>query len=248
MGLYVIAEAGSCHEGELARAERLCHAAANAGANAVKFQYWSSPLLMRLRRNVSSQVAYDEGSIKAEWLPAIKMACQARKIDFLCTVYLEPDIGTLAPYVDGWKVSSFEAMDTALIQAIPRGKPLYISTGMCSDLEVDKIKKIRSCTLLHCVSAYPVPFTECGLARIRDGYSDHTKILYTGGLAVARGARVIEVHFMLEDTGKKCPDYCVSLDCQSLKWYIRHAKDVAIIMENKPTAREDAMKAHRVKG
>ena len=81
---------------------------------------------------------------------------------------------------------------------------------------------------LHCVSAYPCPLEEAGLRWIADsdvdGYSDHTRLPLTGALAVAAGARILEVHFRLEDTKPECPDYVVALDPRELGEYVEGAR------------------------
>jgi sialic acid synthase SpsE len=241
-GVYIIAEAGSCHEGDLGRAMRLIAAAGTAGADAVKFQYWSSPEAMRARRHVTQKGAYERGSVKVDWLPTLQAYARqlSSPLDFLCTAYLPQDIATVAPYVDAFKVSSFEATPAFIALHTQYGKPVYVSTGLgkapprhlgYSDyvLQQGRPQSNFRTMALHCVSAYPCPPQDANLRVLLQhggyaGYSDHTRNVLTGAVAVGAGARVLEVHFRLDDTPPTCPDYCVSLTPGELQQYITNAR------------------------
>ena len=217
---YIIGEAGSCHEGSLKNALELVGVAKDAGCNAVKFQYWSSPTRMCERRHVTG--AYEQGSVKESWLPLIRDEAHSCKLDFICSVYLPEDIPTLAPHVDGWKISSFEAGDEDLVGLVTlaayQHSRLFISTGMGY---IGTLPTLA--TLLHCVSAYPCPVDQANLGAIygaHDGYSDHTRCVLTGGFAVSAGADYLEVHFRLDETSETCPDHCVSLTPNELRQYV----------------------------
>jgi sialic acid synthase SpsE len=226
-GVYIIAEAGSCHEGDLGRAMRLIAVAERAGADAVKFQYWSSPHAMRRRRHVVQKGAYQSGSVQRAWLPILQtLAHQLCVLDFLCTAYLPEDIATVAPYVDAFKVSSFEATPAFIALHTRYGKPVYASTG----LGKTPPRSHPNVMALHCVSAYPCPPQDANLRVLQRGktryagYSDHTRNVLTGAVAVGAGARILEVHFRLADTSPTCPDYCVSLSPGELQQYITNAR------------------------
>lgn len=222
---YVIAEAGSCHEGSLEKALQLVAVAHSAGADACKFQYWSSPERMRARRHVPAP-AYEQGSVATDWLPHLARECHDRSLHFSATVYLPEDVPTLAPHVDFWKVASFEARDRELARALPTdARPLIVSTGMMEAHEEAYVPK--RARRLHCVSAYPCPPYEANLAGIvrGGGYSDHTHCVFTGAFAVCAGADVLEVHFRLDDTQPRCPDYPVALPPEGLQKYIGLARE-----------------------
>lgn len=235
MNPFVIAEAGSCHEGALDKAMQLIAVAHSAGADAVKFQFWSSPQRMRERRRVfwsSPQrmqgrptPAYEQGSIQQSWLEPLKKECHNCQLLFSATVYLPEDIPLLRDHVDYWKVASFEARDRELTRAIPTGRPLFISTGMQESHESTYLPKrgIR----FHCVSAYPCSPYDANLGAIErgQGYSDHTRCVFTGAFAVAAGADFLEVHYRLADTSADCPDYPVSLDPDGLAKYVGLARE-----------------------
>ena len=177
MAVYVIAEAGSTHEGSEHNATLLVNAAMDAGADAIKFQYWSSPERMRLRRHAHGDTSYDIGSIDPVWLPSLRACVHTARMEFMCTAYCREDIAVIAPYVDKFKVSSFEAQDTAFVRAHARyHKDMVISTGLSrpdtffhgamaekwrsflSDLAPARVH------WLHCVSAYPTPLREANIA------------------------------------------------------------------------------------
>lgn len=211
MSTFVIAEAGSCHDGVFEKAIDLINVARDSGANACKFQYWSSALRLAERRRAEKYFPiYDRYQIPASWLPRLAGACQARGLEFMCTAYLPEDIAVVAPHVQRFKIASFEANDDAFVQAhIPYRKRIIISTGMNAvPLQGPLIDR------LHCVSAYPTPVYEANLAAIRlegygdayQGFSDHTTCIYAGAFAVCAGASIVEVHIKLETTDPKNPD------------------------------------------
>lgn len=221
---WIIAEFGSSHEGSLNHALQGVEVAAQCDADAYKVQLWTSPERMRSRRRVWSPYAYEKGSVDPAWLPELAAACQKHEMDFMCTVYCPEDIQVVAPHVSVFKISSFEAGDTAFLAAHAQwDKPIIVSTGMMGDLPA----YLKDHTTLHCVSAYPTPLEQAGLGCIRattDGYSDHTKDERTGAWAVCAGAYIIEVHFCLDDTTDNCADVVVSHRPKGLERYIRYAR------------------------
>lgn len=221
---FVIAEFASCHMGSLDLALQGISVAHSAGADAWKVQFWSEPLRMRARRHVLSP-AYEQGSVHVDWLPVLHKECQDRGLKFSASVFLPEDVATLAPHVDYWKVSSFEARDRELTRLIPRDRPLFVSTGMQTPHDESYLP--RTGIRLHCVSAYPCPPYEANLGAIErgQGYSDHTRCVFTGAFAVSAGADYLEVHYRLQDTPASCADYVVSLDPDGLQKYIGLARE-----------------------
>ena len=228
---YIIGEAGSCHEESIGRAVSLVKEAKKAGCDAVKFQFWSDPAKMRDRRNIAAPT-YDTGSIKFSWLEPLHEACKGAELAFACSVYLPEDVIRISPHVDVFKVSSFEALDTRLTNEVLRLKgdrPFFISTGMQDEADDHQLPK--DAIYLHCVSAYPCPIAEANLGAIEphEGYSDHTRMIFTGAMAVSAGADYLEVHFRLQDTTNNCPDYVVALTPDELKRYVEWARTAAIM-------------------
>lgn len=224
---FIIAEAGSNHDGDVATAKRLCMLAKNAGCDAVKFQYCSDYETLAKRRHMESPPF--PFSIKTEWLDGLKKYCDELDIEFMCTVYLPQDIATIDPYVKRFKISSFEAEDDDFIaRHLTYGKPVLISLGMKGKIRGD------STLALHCTSSYPCPEGDADLrvigASYLDGLSDHTKNPLTGALAVACGAKFIETHFRLNDTPTHCPDYEVARSPEELIQYTTDIRQAKILL------------------
>ena len=140
MRTLVIAELGSTHDGNITTAIKMIMDAAEAGADYVKLQYWSSAkrLADRRRSGAHYEAIYAKYQIPVDWLPALRERTNAAGLGFMCTSYLEEDIATVAPYVDHFKVSSFEAGDMDFILAHYRflynsTRWLIVSTGLQAD-------------------------------------------------------------------------------------------------------------------
>jgi sialic acid synthase SpsE len=215
-----IAEASSNHGRDLSRAKAFVDAAADAGCDAVKFQ------LFKIDRMFAPEILAQSAKHRArrEWeLPLAHLAplaehCSARKVQFSCTPFYLDAVAELAPFVDFYKVASYELLVSDLLKACAAsGKPVVLSTGMATmDEIVAAARTLRDAgakdvTLLHCVSAYPTPVAEANLsaiAAIRDvtglatGWSDHTRRPAVIERAVHRWrARAVEFHLDLDGEG-----------------------------------------------
>lgn len=231
--VYVIAECGSCHDGRLEEAFKLVETAKACGADAAKFQFWSSAQRLAIRRNAPAyQEIYERYQVPFEWLPKLKEWCDLHDIDFMCSTYLPEDVWRIVPLVDTMKIASFEAHDRAFLlmhrAALAVGKQVVVSLGMgarpeavWADLNLavseDQIARYGlAVKLMVCTSAYPAPISDLGLWRISRittaagvvGFSDHSDAdnTVTGGIAVGAGARVIERHIKLTTTDPDNPD------------------------------------------
>ena len=213
MPCCVIAEAGSCHDGRLDRALDLVGLARTIGADAVKFQWTSSAERLCDRRHAPEyRAAYELIAFPRPWLAILQDQAATLGLEFLCTVYLPEDVAVIAPLVARFKIASFEAEDAELRQAMQsHGKPIIVSTGMT---RAGQGGGVGADLVLHCVSAYPTPLEELNLACLRapgcDGLSDHSRHPWTGALAVAAGAHLVEFHMRLEATDPANADYVVA--------------------------------------
>lgn len=224
---FIIAEAGSCHDGVYEKAVGLIDVARDAGADACKFQFWSSAERLADRRRAPKYLPiYQQYQMPASWLPRLSAECDRRKVEFMATTYLPEDIEVVAPHVRRFKIASFEANDTEFVRAhVPYGKSIILSTGMNPTAQV-AVPGLRQ---LHCVSAYPTPLDQANLAAIRlegygeayAGFSDHTHCVYAGAFAVCAGAEIVEVHIKDWTTAKTNPDAETALDPVQLEEYIR---------------------------
>lgn len=215
-----IAEASSNHGRDISRALAFVDAAADCGCDAVKFQ------LFRIDRMFAPEILAVSAKHRARraWeLPHAHLAplashCRARGIEFSCTPFYLEAVEELFPFVDFYKVASYELLYAPLLEACATtGKPVVLSTGMATMEEIRGAATVlrhagaSDITLLHCVSAYPTPADEANLsaiAAIREetgckvGWSDHTRRPAVIERAVHRwNASAIEFHLDLDGEG-----------------------------------------------
>ena len=245
---YIIAEAGSNHNGSLEQAKKLIDVAAEAKADAVKFQIFKAESLYS---KYTPEFSYLKGQntyelIKSietprEWIKELAEYCKEKNIDFLASVFDFEAIDILDKYVPAFKIASFEITDLELLKyAAEKGKPMIISTGMANLGEIeDAITAIRSVgneniILLHCNSLYPTPVEIANLRAIETmrtafkvpaGFSDHTLGIHIPIAAVAMGACVIEKHFTLDRT-LPGPDHSFAIEPDELKEMVRGIREV----------------------
>ena len=215
-----IAEASSNHGRDLDRARAFVDAAADAGCDAVKFQLFKIDRMFapEILRQSPKHRARAEWELPLDHLAPLAEHCSARKIQFSCTPFYLEAVAELAPFVDFYKVASYELLVTDLLKACAEsGKPVVLSTGMAT---VDEIATAAGTlisagatdiTLLHCVSAYPTPAGEANLSAIQQlrdmtglkvGWSDHTRRPTVIERAVHRwGASAVEFHLDLDGEG-----------------------------------------------
>lgn len=217
-----IAEVSSNHDRDLERAFRFIDQAAKAGCNAVKFQ------LFRIDQLFSSEILANSEKhrnrkgweLPLEFLPHLAGRCNSVGIEFSCTPFYLEAVKELEPYVDFYKIASYELLWDDLLAACARtDRSVILSTGMATMAEIDhavEVLRKNGCaapTLLHCTSAYPTPYAEANLAAIQTlreqtgcevGWSDHTVEPAVIHRAIHRwGAPVIEFHLDLDGKGEE---------------------------------------------
>ncbi len=258
MGVYVIAEAGVNHNGSLELAERFVDAAADAGADAVKFQTFIPEKVMSVyaRKAEYQQAATgaDESQIEMVrrlWLPydaftKLKARCDERGITFLSTPFDIPSLEFLLTLdMPCIKVPSGEITNLPLLLRVARAqKPVILSTGMSELDEIAFAKRTLEeggcpeVTLLHCNTEYPTPFEDANLLAMltlkerfggRVGYSDHTLGITAPVAAAALGAAVIEKHFTL-DRSMDGPDQAASLEPGELAAMVKAVREVELAL------------------
>lgn len=240
--VYFIAEAGSNHQGEFKHAKRLASVAAEADADAVKFQNFVPEEL--LSGDESELEELRELALSKDEMKSLQEHVHSLDIDLLSTPFdatsatLLDDIG-----VPAIKIGSGDLNNHRLLEHIAQfGRPMIVSTGMATIEEIETAKKqIRAVdpdidlVFLHCVSAYPTDISDLNLRMIADietsvetetGFSDHSVEVETPGLAVAMGATVIEKHFTLSRR-LPVPDAAVSLEPDELSRAIEIARNAA---------------------
>ena len=237
---FIIAEAGVNHNGDLDLAMRLIDAAREAGADAVKFQTFQTALLVAKGTAMSTYQARNTGEAggQTDLLKGLELSETAFSKLFAygrkkgLPVFSTPDeeasarlLARLNPQV--FKIGSGELTNFPFLRFLGGlGKPLILSTGMGTlaetalAIEALTAGGAKQIALLHCVSAYPAPFSTLNLRAIQTmrsafdlpvGFSDHTLGVEVAIGAVALGACIIEKHLTLS---KSLPgsDHSCSLD------------------------------------
>ncbi|MBX7195964.1 MAG: N-acetylneuraminate synthase family protein [Sandaracinaceae bacterium] len=247
-GVYVIAEAGANHDRDLAKAHALIDAAAEARADAVKFQVYTADGLYSRHTPVfpgESRRPHDvirEVELPRAWEPELQAHARERGLDYFATPFDYEAVDAQAALgVPCFKWASSEINDLPMLaHAARHGLPMILSTGMCdlSDVQaaVDTVRSVgnEQIVLLHCSALYPTPLEEVNLRAMQTlasafglpvGYSDHTLGIAVPTAAVALGASVIEKHFTL-DRRAKGPDHPYALEPQELAAMVRQIRDV----------------------
>jgi N,N'-diacetyllegionaminate synthase len=241
---FIIAEAGVNHNGFVDLAVKLCDAAKDVGADAVKFQTFLTDKL--LAGDVASaeyqqaNTGYDfqyamlkKLELTFDEFRAIKQHCERIGIRFLSTPDESDSLAFLVELgVNPIKIGSAEVNNIPYLREIASTKSeIILSTGMASINEVNTAVRTlqdagaNSIVLLHCTTNYPCAIENVNLRAMLTlkerfglpvGFSDHTQGSLAAVSAVALGAEVIEKHFTL-DIGMEGPDHQASLDPEGFK-------------------------------
>ncbi|MEI9897623.1 MAG: N-acetylneuraminate synthase [Chthoniobacter sp.] len=252
--VFIIAEAGVNHNGDLALARRLVDAAVEAGADAVKFQAFKAEEVVSVgAAKAEYQVATSGGGesqldmvrkleLSAAAFRELQTYCTQRGILFLATPFDFGSVDLLAEMnVPLFKISSGEVTNLPFLEYVAgQGKPLILSTGMCFLGEVDEAVRllqragVEELVLLHCTSNYPTRPEDVNLRAMQTlgaafglpvGYSDHTTGIAVSLAAAALGACVIEKHFTLDRT-LPGPDHQASLEPAELTAMVRGIRTI----------------------
>ena len=245
METFIIAEAGENHNRNFKQALKLIDVAKESGANAVKFQTYSSETLYSKNtpdfagyKNINKLIKDIE--LPREWQKDLKQYCGEKDIEFMSTPFDEKAVNELMNLgVKRLKISGFESTDFRFVDMVASSKlPLVISLGIGFKMNyLGKIFEIANkygneLSFMHCNNAYPTPIEDVGIdivrqsaqdTRYRWGLSDHTESPFTPALAVAAGATIIEKHFTLS---KKLPgpDHPFALEPNELKQMVEHIR------------------------
>ena len=222
MSIFVIAEIGVNHDGDLNKAKRLIDAAKAAGADAAKFQYFSSRKLWRDDRLKHLEFRFSE-------MVVLHHYCQQAGIEFMATPFGVEEVILLRQLVKRYKIASGCITRVPILEAVKdTALPVILSTGMATLQEISTAEQVLwdgDLTLLHCTSAYPCPIADVNLRamiELRDtfrtpvGYSDHTKGITVAIAAAAMGASVIEKHLTLDCTASG-PDHAASIEPEEFR-------------------------------
>jgi N-acetylneuraminate synthase len=257
--VFVIAEAGVNHDGDLATALSLCEAARAAGADAVKFQTFraedlvvpGAPTAAYQKRQTGEDDQF--GMLRKLELShaqheRLRDHCAAIGIEFFSTPFSVEAVDMLVALgVRRMKLPSGELTHRALVErASASGLPLLLSTGMATMDEVREALgwaaqargSLVGVAVLHCTSAYPAPDEALNLRAIATlhevlglpvGYSDHSTGIEAALAAVSLGATVVEKHLTLDRT-RPGPDHAASLEPGEFAAMVRGIRRVSAML------------------
>lgn len=252
--VFIIAEAGCNHNGDIGMAKELIDVAAAAGADVVKFQAFRAD---NLATRYAPKAAYalevtDQDESAFDMLRNLELSlehhqeladhCKATGILYLSSVFDLESTDSLDSFdMPAYKIPSGEISNHPLVAHIAlKGKPIILSTGMSYLGEVEEAVRViqeagnSQIALLHCTSNYPTEPRDVNLRAITTmaqafgvplGYSDHTRGVEISVAAVAMGASIIEKHFTL-DRELPGPDHGASLEPHELQEMVRCIRNV----------------------
>jgi len=252
--VFIIAEAGVNHNGDINLAKKLVAVAVETGADAVKFQNFKAENIVTKKVEKAKYQKETTGANESQYEMLKKLELQesdfkrlaeyakAKNIIFLSTPYDEQSVDLLDEIgVQAFKVASAEIINSQLLRCIAsKAKPIILSTGMANLGEIEeglnniKDQGIKEIVLLHCITSYPARVAEMNLMvmktlkcafKVPVGLSDHTIGITIPIAAVALGACMIEKHFTL-DKKLSGPDHRASLDPHELKEMVKAIRDV----------------------
>ena len=254
---FIIAEAGSNHDGSLAQAKRLIEVAAESGADAIKFQLFKAEDLYPENcgkvdtpaGKIDLFKALKGMELPADWLKTLKKYSEGSGLVFICSPFSERSALALNKLgIGAFKIASPEITHIPLLEYISRfRKPLIISTGMSKLRDVEEAldacysQNNREIVLMHCITAYPAPNTDCNLKVIDTlqkafdvpvGLSDHTlDPIVVPSISLLVGSAMLEKHFTVSKK-LKGPDHPFAIEPNELKLMVKTIRNYESMEKN----------------
>ena len=251
---FVIGEAGSNHNGSFEQALALIDVAAAAGCDAVKFQVFKAKRLYPKGAGRSDYLG-DERSIfdiieamelPEDWLPRLRARADTHNLAFIASPFHEEAVALLDPYVDAFKIASYELTHAPLLREVAkRDKPVIMSTGASNLDEVrEAVATLEGAgcerlALMQCTAAYPSPpeaVNVRALVTLREtfqipcGLSDHSAHPEVAPMAAAAlGAAVLEKHYTLSKH-LPGPDHAFAIEPAGLHRLVAGVRAVERVM------------------
>lgn len=248
--VYIIAEIGLNHNGDIEIAKQLIDVASAAGCNAVKFQKRTPEVCVPDdQKNIERDTPWGRMSYldyrykvefdKEEYL-IIDKYCKEKNIEWFVSTWDNESVDQMEDIgVCGYKVPSACITDIGMLNRLNEtNKPIIISTGMSTLAEIDiAVKSFNSdlLSILHCTSSYPCNNDEINLNMLHTlkklypnnviGYSGHESGLQISVAAVAMGAKIIERHITLDRT-MWGSDQAASVEPEGLRKLVRDIRVV----------------------
>jgi sialic acid synthase SpsE/sugar phosphate isomerase/epimerase len=251
--VYTIAEIGVNHNGSIEIAKELIQAAQTAGFSAVKLQIRSDEYFTTSDFNsLDLGAQYIKKEIKRTYIDfegnaELIQYAKELGVDMICTPFDDLSLDfCIKNNVDGLKIASCDLINTPLLKkAATTALPLIVSTGMSWEREIvhaygQIVAYTSNFALLHCNSTYPCPAHDVNLnyiERMNDltscivGYSSHDSDPLVSALAIAKGARIIEVH-ITHDKHQMGTDHKASIPIVDLKSFITTLRNASEYLGN----------------
>ena len=253
--VFIIAEAGVNHNGDVNIAKKMIDIASNIGVDAIKFQTYKTEKIVTKfaeKARYQNDNCIDENKqfnmlkrleLSFSDFMELKLYCDDKNILFLSTGFDKKSLDFLNFEIDSpiHKIPSGEITNLPYLEQIASyGKEIILSTGMSTIDEINaamdvlKKKGAGRISILHCTTEYPAPKDEVNLSVINTlkeryqctiGYSDHTAGIEIPIAAVAMGAKIIEKHFTLDKT-MEGPDHKASIEPDELARMVKCIRNV----------------------
>ena len=251
---FIIAEIGMNHDGSKQKAEDLIAVAAEAGADAVKFQTFKAldivnpalPADYDPQEPVPPQYEYfyqyiGQYELPYEYYDDLISCAAEHKLIFLSTPCSYGAVDFLAERIPAFKIASMDLNNMSLLEKVgTQEKPVILSTGIGTLPEIEaavktlQVSGAKEVALLHCVANYPAKPDELNLRNIPMlkqafglpvGFSDHSLGVVNSVAAVALGACIVEKHITL-DRKTPGPDHYFALEPADLKELVKNIREV----------------------
>jgi N,N'-diacetyllegionaminate synthase len=257
--VFIIAEAGVNHNGNMDVAKRLIEIAAEAKVDAVKFQAFKTEnlILQNVQKAPYQQKTTEATESQYDMLKKLEITleqnlklmhhCKKNGIIFLTTPFDEGSLDELDPLnLPAYKIASTDLTNLPFLKKVAqKGKPIFLSTGMSYLSEVElALAEIypwnKDLVLMQCTANYPIRDYEANLNVLNTykshfnvllGYSDHTTGTGAAAYSIPMGARVVEKHFTL-DKSQQGPDHRASLTPDELKLFVQQVRTVEYYLGN----------------
>ena len=245
--VFIIAEAGVNHGGDMNVAQKLIDIAADAGADAVKFQAFKTEhlILNHVEKAPYQKKTTDNAESQFEMLKKLEVTkeqnlelkkyCENRNIIFLTTPFDEASLDEIDELdLPAYKIASTDTTNLLFLKKVAqKGKPIFLSTGMTYLSEIELALQAiypynKDVVLLQCTANYPIADDEVNLNILNTfkksfnmllGYSDHSVGVGAAPYAIPMGVKVVEKHFTIDKT-LEGPDHRASLSPEELKDFV----------------------------
>jgi N-acetylneuraminate synthase/N,N'-diacetyllegionaminate synthase len=248
--VFVIAEIGGNHEGDFDYARKLTDLAIKSGADAIKYQIYSPDGLVNKNLDIDRYLHFQKFTLPFNQYEELAKLCLEAGVQFMSSIWQDDAIDYFNNYIEIHKVGSGDLTNYLLLKKLAlTGKPIILSTAMSSLTEIHstldfihsvspKYKNYGMLAILQCVAMYGDPKESYANISVLDtlskefpdkliGYSDHTIGSLACEVAVAKGARILEVHFT-DDKSRVFRDHHIAMDVKDI---IELKKKIDLILD-----------------